>query len=289
MSQPTLPVSPPPPPARTPRIAALPGMTDSHFHVFGPTDAYPLHPARGFDPPFAPVEDYLAMARTIGIARMVAVQGGVYGTDNSCLLDALAKLGPERARGIAVIDQSATAEDIARMHESGVRGIRFNAITGNTPVDWLPALATLIAPFGWHIQLWIGSARLPEVADILTNLPVPVVLDHMGQFPIQDGVAGPQFQNVLRLLENDHVWIKLIGYRVSNAPETFADILEPVKAILDTAPERCLWGSDWPHIFLQGRPMPNTTDLFEAASAWVSPSEAQRVFVDNPARLYGFA
>ncbi|MDP1604775.1 MAG: amidohydrolase family protein [Legionella sp.] len=278
----------PPLPARKPEYAALPGTTDTHFHIFESTHRYPLIPARMYDPALSTVGDYLAMAETIGIQRMVVVQASIYGTDNRCLLDSIQRLGARRTRGIAVVDQSITLDALKEMDRQGVRGIRFNAITGRTPVEWLPSLARLIEPLGWHIQLWTNSARLMEIGKVLDDVPTPIVLDHMGQFPVEEGVAGAQFQNILRRLDSGRFWVKLIGYRVSKSPSIFEDLMAPAKALMGAAPERCLWGTDWPHIFLEGRPMPNTTALFDLAWRWLSPPDPQRVFVDNPARLYGF-
>ena len=147
----------------------------------------------------------------------------------------------------------------------------------------------MIEPLGWHIQLWTNSARLLEIGNILDDVPLPIVLDHMGQFPVAEGVEGKQFQNILRLLDDPRFWIKLVGYRVSQSPPAFEDIHAAAKMLVATAPDRCLWGTDWPHIYLEGRPMPNTTELFEQALDWVSPQHAQSVFVENPARLYGFS
>ncbi len=267
---------------------ALPGTTDTHFHIFGPTDKYPLSPKRMYDPPLATVADYHAMATTLGIERMVIVQASIYDTDNSCLLDSIAQLGKRNTRGIAVVDQSITMEELKNMDAIGVRGIRFNAITGRAPIEWLPSLAHIIEPLGWHIQLWIKSARLLEVSGLLKQISVPIVLDHMGQFSVREGTASSEFQNILRLLNGGNCWLKLTAYRVSHAAPSFDDIHECAMALIAAAPERCLWGSDWPHIFLEGRPMPNTADLFELTWEWLSARDRQRVFVDNPARLYGF-
>lgn len=280
--------SPPPPLARAPKKKALPGTTDTHFHIFESTERYPLSPQRMYDPALSGVEDYRRMAETIGIERMVVVQASIYGTDNRCLLDSIGRLGAERARGIAVVDQSVTAADLKDMHQRGVRGIRFNAITGRTPIEWLPSLAKMIRPLGWHIQLWTNSARLMHMGTVLDDVPLPIVLDHMGQFPATEGVEGAEYQNILHLMRDDRFWIKLVGYRVSKTPPAFEDIRDNAKRLLAAAPERCLWGTDWPHIYLEGRPMPNTTDLFETVADWLSPQQAQKVFVENPARLYGF-
>jgi predicted TIM-barrel fold metal-dependent hydrolase len=280
--------SPPPPLARQPETRALPLTADTHFHIFGPTDRYSLSPSRMYDPALSTAQDYRAMASTIGIERMVIVQASVYGIDNSCLLDSIEALGRRNTRGIAVVDQSITLAALKDMDSHGVRGIRFNAITGRTPIEWLPSLAKMIEPLGWHIQLWINGTRLLEIGSVLKELPVPVVLDHMGQFPAGKGVKSKEFQNIQRQTQTGRVWIKLTGYRVSEDAPTFGDIRKPTETLIEAAPERCLWGSDWPHIYLEGRPMPNTTDLFELADSWMSRSNAQRIFVDNPANLYGF-
>ncbi len=281
-------VSPPPPEARVLAKKAPPKTADTHFHIFESTERYPLSPQRMYDPALSTVEDYRRMAEAIGIERMVVVQASIYGTDNRCLLDSIARLGSKNARGIAVVDQSVTMEQLKEMDERGVRGIRFNAITGRTPIEWLPSLAKMIKPLGWHIQLWTNSERLLQIGSILDDVPLPIVLDHMGQFPAAEGVKGNQFQNILKLMKDDRFWIKLVGYRVSKSPPAFEDIREAAKTLVSTAPERCLWGTDWPHIYLEGRPMPNTTDLFETVNSWISPADVARVFVENPARLYGF-
>ena len=194
-----------------------------------------------YDPALSTVDDYRAMAQTVGIDRMVVVQASIYGTDNRCLVNSIERLGVKNTRGIAVVDQSITLNALRDMDRRGVRGIRFNAITGRTPIEWLPALAKMIEPLGWHIQLWTNSARLLEIGHILNDVPLPIVLDHMGQFPAAEGVQGNQFQNILRLMKDDRFWIKLVGYRVSKAPPAFEDIREAAKVLVSVAPEHCLW------------------------------------------------
>lgn len=281
--------SPPPPEARRLQQRAPRLTTDTHFHIFGPTDIYPLSLMRMYDPAFSPVASYLEMAGAIGIERMVVVQASIYGTDNRCLVDAIKQFGRHRARGICVVDQSTTREEFLALHDAGVRGIRFNAITGRTPIEWLPDLASIIEPLGWHIQLWIKSDLLLKIRPILERLTLPIVIDHMGQFPVDEGLESAEFQNIIHLLRHDRFWIKLVGYRVSKLPPDFADINKAARTMIEVAPDRCLWGSDWPHIYLEGRPMPNTSDLFENMRSWMSYDEAQKVFVENPARLYGFS
>jgi predicted TIM-barrel fold metal-dependent hydrolase len=288
MSESKIVPSPAPPPARPPNRRALPGATDTHFHIFESPAKYPLSPRRIYDPPLSSVASYRAMASMVGIERMVVVQPSAYGTDNHCLLDSIPALGARNTRGIAVVDRSITVEALQQMDSSGIRGIRFNAITGPTPIEWLPEIARLIEPLGWHIQLWIEGARLLEISPLLEQVEVPIVLDHMGMFPIESGTSSREFQNILRLLERGRTWIKLVGYRLSNRAPSYDDLLQPATALVRAAPERCLWGSDWPHLHLEHRPMPNPTDLFDVAYNWFSEADIKRVFVDNPARLYGF-
>lgn len=280
--------SPPAPPARDPKVRAPSRTADTHFHIFESAERYPLSPQRMYNPALSTVEDYRRMAETIGIERMVVVQASVYGTDNRCLLDSIRRLGTKNTRGIAVVDQSVTMEQLRDMDASGVCGIRFNAITGRAPIEWLPSLAKMIEPLGWHIQLWINSERFLQIGSILDDVPVPIVLDHMGQFPAPEGVKGEHFQHILQSMKDDRFWIKLVGYRVSQLSAPFEDIREAAVALVSAAPQRCLWGTDWPHIFLEGRPMPNTTDLFETMNSWFPSTDLERIFVENPARLYRF-
>ena len=280
--------SEPPGPISQPTHKAPPRTTDTHFHIFGPVERYPLSPKRLYNPCLSDVPAYLQMANTVGIERMVIVQASIYGTDNSCLLDSIAEFGQHRARGIAVVDTSVTPAQLADMHARGVRGIRFNAITGVTPLEWLPKIAEMIAPLGWHIQLWIKADRLLEIAPIVQRLPIDVVFDHLAQVPIDRGLSDPLVANVLTLMRSDHCWMKLIGYRVSNTKYPHPDIDVLCRSVIEIAPNRCLWGTDWPHIYLEGRPMPDAGKLFDALYRWCTPDQARAILVDNPAKRYGF-
>ena len=162
--------------------------------------------------------DYLAMADTVGIGRMVVVQASVYGTQNEVTLDAVRQLGLERARAVVVIDDSFDDAALRRMHERGARGVRFNMVSGNgTPEEQLGALARRLEPLGWHIQIYAEGDKLLEIAPRLATLPVEVVIDHLGGVRAALGTAYPQFQALLRLLESGRVWIKLCSYRASSA------------------------------------------------------------------------
>jgi predicted TIM-barrel fold metal-dependent hydrolase len=278
-----------PVPAGSPRERAPDGACDCHCHVFGPPDRYPLSPGRAYTPAEASLAGYKAIADALGLTRCVIVQPSVYGTDNRCTLDAVAALGPARARAVAVVDAGFDAAALRRLHEAGARGARFNAVSGNgTPLDQMATLAARIAPLGWHLQLYLDGADLPGLAPVLAELPVPVVIDHMGQVPTAKGVAHPDFQALLRLLSGGRAWVKLCGYRVSSAGQPFRDVAPQAKALIAAAPERCLWGTDWPHANFAGRV--DAGELLDLLGDWAPDAATRRrILVDNPATLYGFA
>ena len=280
--------SEPPGPISQPTHKAPPGTTDTHFHIFGPVDRYPLSPKRLYNPCLSDVPAYLQMANTVGIERMVIVQASIYGTDNSCLLDSIAEFGQHRARGIAVVDMDVTPAQLADMHARGVRGIRFNAITGVTPLEWLPKIAEMIAPLGWHIQLWIKADRLLQIQNVVRTLPVDVVLDHMAQVPIKRGLSDAQVACVLKLMESERCWMKMVGYRISKRPYPHEDVDTFAREVIKIAADRCLWGTDWPHIYLEGKPMPDAGKLLDSLYRWCDPSTAEKILVQNPSKRYGF-
>lgn len=265
------------------------GATDCHFHIFGPYDRFPLSPGRFYDAPEAGIAAYRAMAVVLGLTRQVVVQASIFGTDNACTLDAVAAFGRAHARAIAVIDAGISAPALAALAAGGVVGVRFNAVSGNgTPLDQIEALAALIAPLGWHLQLYVDGATLIALAPRLAALPVPVVLDHMGGIRAAAGAGDPAFPALLRLLDSGRAWVKLCGYRSSEGPP-YADLRAPARALIAHAPERCLWGTDWPHPHLEGRAMPDDGTLLDLLHDWAE-TEARvcRILVDNPATLYGF-
>jgi predicted TIM-barrel fold metal-dependent hydrolase len=282
MSTHTLPLPPSQPKAIVP-----PGATDAHQHIFGPYARYPLARVRGYTPPEALVPAYRAMTEILGLQRYVIVQPSVFGTDNSCSLDAARELGRDHARVVAVIDDSFDAAALRALDARGVRGVRVNA-GADTPADMLDAIAGLIAPLRWHLQLAGPGQALPRLADQLLALPVPVVLDHMGAVSSAAGLEHPEFRALLRLLDGG-AWVKLCGYTVSAAGPPFADLLAPARAMLAAAPDRCLWGSNWPHPTQAGlRPIDDGV-MLDLLAEWCGDATSLRaVLVDNPARLYGF-
>ena len=273
---------------RAPNQKAPPLSCDCHFHIFGPFDRYPLSEGRTYSPPPALVPAYLALAETVGLQRMVVVQASIYGTDNAVTLDAIAQFGLHRARGIAVIDDSFDDTALRRLQDQGIRGVRFNMVSGNgTPQDQLISLARRVAPLGWHIQIYADGAKMLEIGPLLATLPVEVVIDHCGGVKAALGVQHPQFQALLRLMDSGRAWMKLSSYRASSIGAPYADVAANVKALAAAAPDRCVWGTDWPHS--QMDPAPEAGGLLDQFFEWVPDAAVrQKVLVDNPARLYGF-
>ncbi len=273
---------------RPPKQHAPALSCDCHFHIFGPYDRYPLDAGRSYTPPPALVPQYLAMAETVGLQRMVVVQASVYGTRNDVTLDAVRQFGLDRARAVVVIDDSFADAALRQMHAQGVRGVRFNLVSGNgTPDEQLDALSQRLAPLGWHIQIYAEGERLAEIAPRLAKLPVEVVIDHCGGVKAALGTAHPQFQALLRLLDGGRAWIKLSSYRASSAGAPWTDVAANVRALAAAAPERCVWGTDWPHPGMD--PVPEAGPLFDQFVEWVPDAALRRrILVDNPAKLYGF-
>lgn len=279
----------PDPDTRRPGLEFPRGACDCHAHVFGPQGRFPYAASRGYTPPDAPTADYVRMLRTIGCERAVLVQPSVYGTDNRCLVQALDS-GAFEFRGVAVIDDATGDDELEAMHRAGVRGVRLNLATRGSTVDLgaAPRIAARIAALGWHLQFYLDVRRLPDVDRELTRLPVDIVIDHFGHVAAADGVEAPGFQALLRLARHERCWFKLIGpYRISSRPPRFADTVPLARALVAAAPDRCVWGTDWPHPNTAW--MPNDGDLADLVADWL-PDEAlrTRVLRDNPARLYGF-
>ncbi|UPY35440.1 amidohydrolase family protein [Sediminicoccus sp. KRV36] len=272
-----------------PRQRAPEGSCDSHFHIFGPYDRFPLSATRPYTPPPALIAHYLDMARTLGLTRRVVVQASVYGTDNAVTMDAVAQFGHDNARAIVVVDDAATGAELRRLADAGAVGVRFNAVSGNgTPVEQLESLARRVADLGWHIQLYMKGDVLMALAPRLATLPVPLVLDHMAGVNAAHGPDGAALSAALRLIEAGRAHVKLCGYRASVAP--YADLTPIARRFVAAAPERCVWGTDWPHTqFQTPAQMLDDGMLLDWLSEWVPDAATRRrILVENPAALYGF-
>jgi len=273
---------------RPPRQKAPALSCDCHFHIFGPFEQYPMSAGRSYTPPEALVPQYLQVAEALGIQRMVVVQASIYGTDNAVTLDAISQFGLDRARGVAVVDDSFDDAALRRMHEQGIRGVRFNMVSGNgTPEDQLNALARRLAPLGWHIQIYADGPKMLELGPMLARLPVEVVIDHCGGVKAELGTDHAQFQALLQLLDSGRAWMKVSSYRASSAGAPWRDVAANVRALAARAPERCVWGTDWPHAHMS--PQPEAGLLLDQFFEWVPDATLrQKILVDNPAKIYGF-
>jgi len=264
------------------------GACDTHAHVVCAAPGYPMAPDRSYTPPPAPEEKYLAMLDAMGMSRGVLVQISVYGTDNRYMLDVLSR-HPQRLRGVAVVSADIEEAELLRLHAAGVRGVRLNVLFGGgIGFDSMEKLAARIAPLGWHMQFLMDIRQLPELMPRMSKLPCPVVIDHMGHMPVASGVEHPGFQALLHMVREQGWWSKLSGpYRISERPDDYADVTPWARALVAAAPERMLWGSDWPHVAIPR--MVDSGRMRNLLSEWVpDPALRRRILVDNPARLYDF-
>lgn len=266
-----------------------PYACDTHAHVVAADEvAYPLVANRSYTPVPTPEDDYLAMLDGTGMDRGVLVQISVYGTDNRYMLEVLRR-NPDRLRGVAVVEPEVSERELSSMHEAGVRGLRLNVLYGGgVGLDAAHTLAAKIADMGWHLQLLLDARQLPELMPRLTTLRVPIVVDHMGHMPVSLGTEHPGFQALRHLLREYGWWTKLSGaYRISEAPAPYDDVTPWAQALVEAAPERVVWGSDWPHVAV--KPMPDAGELRNLLSSWIPDAGLRhRILVDNPARLYDF-
>jgi predicted TIM-barrel fold metal-dependent hydrolase len=265
---------------------------DCHAHLYGSPDEYPLAPDRSFDP--APgslthyLERYLALHAALGISRGVLVHSNAYGTDNSVTADALAKLGPGYC-GVALIDPSVSNKELEFLRQQGMKGVRLNLVAPEPfTLSTLQARAPELADLGFHVEIIMKCADLPEIADDLGSLPLDVVIDHHGLPDTAAGIEAPGFRALLRLLGEDKIWVKASAqYRFSKTGRPFTDTEAFTASLVATNHRRVLWGADWPHVLFDG-PMPDEGDLFDQfASVVGNPSMLESILVDNPGRLYG--
>jgi len=272
-----------------PKLKAPPNATDCHHHIYNAK--YPVDPKATLRPGDALVEDYRALQRRIGTTRHVLVQPSTYGTDNRCHLDALAVFGPT-ARMVAVVNDSVSTEELKRLHALGVRGIRFNlAQAGATTPEMIEPLSTRINDLGWHIQINATAAKIMEIMPILERVPSPVVFDHLEHIPQPEGVSHPLYAKVRALMDKGRGWVKLSGAYADTkvGPPTYADSSAVARAYAKAVPERCVWGSDWPHPSEQSKELPDDAILFDLLIDWVPDEKVRhRVLVENPAILYDF-
>ncbi len=263
---------------------------DSHMHIFDPRFAPSPHWKR--TPPDAPVAAYRRLQQRLGTQRTVVVTPSTYGTDNACTLDALDQLG-DGARGVAVVAQGVGDAELDRLHARRVRGLRVNFVTpqswGETTPQMLATLARKAARLPlWHIQVFMHPEQIVALESVLAALPVPLVIDHLGRIDPDGGPSADGYGALRRLLDGGNTWVKLSGAYMRSTAPAYADTLVLAQALVRAAPERLVWGSDWPHTTAAPGTV-NDADLVDLLRAWAGSDAAMdRILVDNPARLYGF-
>ena len=279
-----------------PAFKAPPLSCDCHFHVFGPAARYPYGSDLRYPPPLAPLADYLALSRRLGFERCVFVQPSAYGRDNACMLDAMREVGPQ-CRGIVDVDENAPDAGLARLHAAGVRGVRVNVSPVKPPAagfaaTLLPRIERLharCAELGWQLDFLTPGWLTSELMPALKKLTCDFTVAHMGMFLAKDGVEQPGFQQLLDLLRHGdgHCWIKLTGvYRMSVAAE-FADAAPLARALIEAAPGRIIWGSDYPHLSFADQV--GSVELFNLFGQWAPEAAMRRkILVDNPQQLFKF-
>ncbi len=281
-----------------PRFALPPGAVDAHCHVFGPGDQFPFAPERKYTPCDASAEQLFALRDHLGFDKNVIVQATCHGADNRALVDALRR-SQGRARGIATVRRDISDSALADLHAAGVRGVRFNFVkrlVDFTPRDELMEIAARIAPLGWQVVIYFEAVDLPELWEFFTALPTTVVVDHMGRPDVRQPVDGPEFSLFTRFMrEHPNVWSKVScpeRLSVSGPPalngeqNAYRDVVPFARHLVETFPDRVLWGTDWPHPNLKDH-MPDDGLLVDFIPHIAPTAELQyKLLVSNPTRLY---
>ncbi|HEX3756740.1 MAG TPA: amidohydrolase family protein, partial [Rhizomicrobium sp.] len=264
------------------------GACDCHHHIYDPR--FPYQPTAVLKPPPATIADYRKLQKRLGTSRDVMVLPSTYGTDNRCLLDALAQLG-DACRGVCVVNSKVSEAELKKLNAAGTRGVRVQFGLGN-PIgaDEIEPLARRVAPLGWHIQFNMPPEQLVQLEPVLLRLPVPVIIDHLGR--ATDTVSA-HYKTVRKLLDGGHGWVKLSGAYLygKSGPPDYADSSSAARGYIAAAPERCVWGSDWPHPdATSGRvPMPDDVNLLNLLAKWAPDEKLRhRILVENPEAFYGF-
>jgi 2-pyrone-4,6-dicarboxylate lactonase len=274
-----------------PTYVPPPGAVDAHCHVFGPGEEFPYAPERKYTPCDASKDQLFALRDFLGFERNVVVQATCHGADNRAMVDAL-NAAQGRARGVATINAKVTDQELKELDEAGVRGVRFNFVkrlVDPKPDEYYLGLVEKIAPLGWHIVVYFEAADLSERWNFFTSLPTTVVVDHMGRPDVTKPVDGPDFALFQKLMtEHQNFWSKVSGpERLSvSGPPVYDDFVPFARHIVETFPDRVLWGTDWPHPNLKSH-MPDDGALVDLIPR-IAPTEQlqQKLLVANPTRLY---
>lgn len=281
----------PDPNPNTPVFTAPPGSCDAHCHVFGPAAEFPYHPNSTYHPPDAGKDRLKSLHEVLGIERAVIVQASCHGPDNRAMMDAIAHSNGAY-RGVCIANSTFTDKDFEDLNEGGVRGVRFNFVThlGGTPnLDVMKRIVNQVKPLGWHLIIHVDAADIVKFEDFFLGFDLPIVVDHMGRVPTAQGIEQPAFKILLDFMRRENWWVKVCGAeRISSGGPPFYDAVPYAQALIDVAPDRILWGTDFPHPNIS-RWMPNDGDLVDLVPLFARDEAMQkRILVDNPARLYGF-
>lgn len=273
-----------------PRLAPPQGAIDTHIHIVGDPAKYPLAPTAKLNPPVASVADFgKAVGDALGIRRAVVVQPSIYGFDNRCTMDAVKEFGPGKAWAVTSVPTDISDRDLQALTDQGARGLRFFMFPGGL-YQWsdIEPLCAKIAAFGWFAQVQLDGTKFVEHAPMLRRLKLPVLLDHQGKFMHPVTPEHECVREMARFLGRDNAWIKICGvYEVSRAgPPYYTDILEVARALIDAAPERTIWASNWPHF---GRKSEDNVVMLDLLLDWVRGDAAlyNRILAENPLRLLG--
>ncbi len=266
------------------------GAVDAHCHVFGPAAQFPYHPKRKYTPCDASKDQLFALRDYLGFSRNVIVQASCHGTDNAALVDALNSAG-ELARGVAVVDPAITEVELKEMDAAGVRAVRFNFVkrlVDTTPREVFLSIAEKIKPLGWHIVVYFEAPDLKDLIPFLNELNTTIVVDHMGRPDVTKGVDHPDFQRFVNLMrDNDKVWTKVsCPERLTQQAPDYSDVVPYMRALVETFPDRVLWGTDWPHPNMKSHTPDDGALVDVIPQIAVTEELQQKLLIDNPMRLY---
>ena len=281
----------PDPNTKKPKFRPPPLACDAHCHIFGPASKFPYDPKAAYHPPDAPFEGLQRLHQVLGIERAVIVHASCHGPDMRATLDGIARSNG-KYRGTAIIDESYGDQEFRRMQDGGIRGVRFNFVKhlgGRPDMAFFQRTVARVKEMGWHLILHLDATDLVEFDAMFKKIPVPMVIDHMGRVKAADGLDQQPFKVLLEWMKNERFWVKVCGpERVSSLGPPFTDAVPFARKLIEAAPERILWGTDWPHPNV-GKYMPNDGDLMDLFAQMAPTAELQKkILVDNPARLYGF-
>jgi predicted TIM-barrel fold metal-dependent hydrolase len=281
----------PDPNTRPPRFECPPGTVDTHIHLFGPAEKYAWDPNTYYTARDATAEMNIALQDKLGFSNSVIVSGGAYGRNYTHLSDTLTRF-PERFRGVALIPDDLADAEFARLTRLGVRGMRlFSASRGGVLPTISQPIAARAHEHGWHVQFYPHGADITEFADRLLALPNTIVLDHFASVKAELGLEQAGFRTLLRMLDSGNVWIKLSGpMRCAGGDFPYAAVTPMARALVKHRSDRLVFGTDWPHVNMDGRNVPNDGDLVDLIPQWIEDTATQKqILVDNPRKLYGFS